>query len=169
MSATPTSLCYIARMLHVALYHPAIPQNTGNIGRLCVGMNAALHLIEPGFDVDDKACRRAGLDYWPNLTWHLYDSDQAFIDWLSDGDPSHAAEPWLVTKFATQHYHEATFADGDVLLMGNENTGLPDAWHDRWPNTRISIPILGPIRSYNLANATAMVLSHARMSLNTAV
>ncbi|MFC1491993.1 tRNA (cytidine(34)-2'-O)-methyltransferase, partial [Nitrospinota bacterium] len=70
-------------MLHVALYQPAIPQNTGNIGRLCVGMGAHLHIIQPtAFDLSDNMVRRAGLHYWPNLTHTLHDDADAFLDWL---------------------------------------------------------------------------------------
>lgn len=145
--------------MHVVLYHPSIPPNTGNIGRLCVGMDAALHLIKPlGFDLSEKALRRAGLDYWSHLNLTIHENDDAFIDWLA------GREPWLVSKFGSCRYDHVTYASDDIIVMGNEQKGLPDAWHDRWPNRAISIPIKGEVRSYNLANACAIVLAHAQIS-----
>lgn len=143
--------------MHVALYQPQIPGNTGNIGRLCVGMDATLHIIGPcAFDFSEKALRRAGLDYWPHLRWHLYPGPAEFLSWLGE------RSPWLVTKFGTQRFDRADYAPDDVLVLGNEVRGLPPEWHERWPQRTVSIPILGPIRSYNLANAAAMVLAQAR-------
>lgn len=145
-------------MFHVVLHRPGIPQNTGNIGRLCVGLEAELHLVGPcGFDLDDRKLRRAGLDYWPHLSWRLHEDDTTFEAWLGN------REPWLVTKHGETPYNRPAYRDGDVLCFGNENHGLPDAWHRRWPHRRIAIPIRGPIRSYNLANAVAMVLSVGRL------
>ncbi|TVR45703.1 MAG: hypothetical protein EA402_03965 [Planctomycetota bacterium] len=142
--------------LHLAIYHPAIPQNTGNLGRLCVGMGAELHIIGPcSFNFSDTALRRAGLDYWPHLTWTLHPDEDAFLDWLG------GREPWLVTKFGQQRYDHAKFSDGDIMVLGNENTGLPRPWLRRWPERCLAIPICGPIRSFNVANAGAMVLSSA--------
>lgn len=141
---------------HVALYQPEIPPNTGNIGRLCVGMGAMLHLIGPcAFDLSDKRLRRAGLDYWPHLQWQLHASPAAFLTWLGD------RQPWLVSKFGQTRFDQAAYARGDVLLIGNEVRGLPAEWHQRWGERAVAIPILGEIRSYNQANATAMLLSHA--------
>ena len=145
--------------MHVALYQPQIPGNTGNIGRLCVGMDATLHIIGPcAFDFSEKALRRAGLDYWPHLRWHLYPGPAEFLAWLG------AREPWLVTKFGQQRFDQAAYEPEAVLLLGNEVRGLPADWHERWPQRTVSIPILGPIRSYNLANAAAMVLAHAKLA-----
>ncbi len=142
--------------MHVALYQPQIPGNTGNIGRLCVGMNATLHIIGPcAFDFSEKSLRRAGLDYWPNLRWHLYPGPDEFLAWLG------TRQPWLVSKFGAQRFDQASYESDAVLILGNEVRGLPDEWHQRWPTRTVSIPILGPIRSYNLANAAAMVLSQA--------
>ncbi len=151
-------------MLHLALYHPAIPQNTGNIGRLCVGMGAHLHLIGPhGFDLSDKAVRRAGLDYWPHLTLTEHADEHAFLRWLETEAPN--PRPWLITKHGPLRFDEPGYRDGDVLILGNENTGLPEAWHARWPQRRVSIPIRGPVRSFNLANAAAIVLAHATIKV----
>ena len=145
--------------MHLALYQPQVPPNTGNIGRLCVGMRAHLHIIGPcAFDFSDKALRRAGLDYWPHLQWTLYESPERFLDWLG------AREPWLVTKFGTLRFDQPRYVEDDVIMLGNEVRGLPDECHQRWPARGVHIPILGEIRAYNLANAAAMVLSQARLA-----
>jgi tRNA (cytidine/uridine-2'-O-)-methyltransferase len=147
-------------MLHVALYQPAIPQNTGNIGRLCVGMGAHLHIIQPTvFELSDKTVRRAGLDYWPDLTLTLHDDTEAFLGWLGD------KKPWLITKLGRIRFDKVTFRDEDVLILGNENTGLPENWHARWQDRRVFVPIQGPIRSYNLANTAAIVLAQGMLQL----
>ncbi len=145
-------------MLHVALFQPSIPPNTGNIARQCVGMKARLHLIGPcAFDLSDHAVKRAGLDYWPHLDWVKYDQPEAFAQWLEE----HGRLPWVVTKFGAQRYDRVPYADEDVLLFGNEIQGLPPAWHDRYPTRRIYIPMPGQVRSYNLSNAVALVLGQA--------
>lgn len=142
--------------LHVGLYQPCIPGNTGNIGRLCVGMACHLHIIGPTlFDFSERRLRRAGLDYWPNLTWTLHPQPEDFLAWLAD------RQPWLITKFASQRIDQAPWRRGDVVLLGNEVTGLPDHWHQRWPDRGLGIPIHGKIRSYNLANAAAMTVATA--------
>lgn len=145
-------------MLHVVLYQPAIPPNTGNISRQCVGMNAHLHLIAPRFEVSSNTVKRAGLDYWDHLTLSQYETDDAFLEWLGE------REPWLVTKFGTQRYDAPNYVDEDVLIFGNENTGLPDAWRQRWEPRTIQLPMLGPIRSYNLSNTVAIVLAQATLN-----
>jgi tRNA (cytidine/uridine-2'-O-)-methyltransferase len=142
--------------LHVALYQPCIPGNTGNIGRLCVGMGCHLHVIGPTlFDFSERRLRRAGLDYWPHLAWTLHADPESFLTWLG------GREPWLITKFARQRIDQAAWCRGDVLILGNENHGLPEAWHQRWPERGLGIPIYGAIRSYNLANAAAMTVAAA--------
>jgi tRNA (cytidine/uridine-2'-O-)-methyltransferase len=143
-------------MPSVVLYQPKIPPNTGNIGRLCVGMHMPMHLIGPiEFDLSDKAVRRAGLDYWENLQLTVHDTPQIFLDWLG------TREPWLITKFGTTVYNEVTYGAEDILLFGNELTGLPDAWQKRWAHRTLRIPMPGPIRSFNLANSAAIVMARA--------
>lgn len=145
-------------MLHVVLYEPAIPPNTGNVSRQCVGMNAHLHLIAPKFEVSDNTVKRAGLDYWEHLTLTQHASAEAFLAWLGD------RQPWLVTKFGSQRYDKPAYRDEDVLIFGNENTGLPEAWRERWANRCIHVPMLGPIRSFNLSNTVALVLAQATLN-----
>lgn len=149
---------YAEVMLHVALFQPSIPPNTGNIARQCVGMKARLHLIGPcAFDLSDHAVKRAGLDYWPHVDLVQHDSPAAFQTWLNQ----HDRPPWIISKFGEQRYDRIAYADEDVLLFGNEIEGLPADWHQRFPDRRISIPMRGPVRSYNLSNAVALVLAQA--------
>jgi len=146
-------------VIHVALYNPAIPQNTGSIARQCVGMNAHLHLIGPlGFDVSDSSVKRAGLDYWDHLTLTVHASPGDFLGWLGD------REPWLVTKFGQVRFDEPEYHDEDILLFGNENKGLPLEWRKRWKSRTVLIPILGQVRSYNLSNTVSVLLAQAMLS-----
>lgn len=143
-------------MLHVALYQPSIPPNTGNIGRQCVGMKMRLHLIGPlSIDLSAPAVKRAGLDYWPSLDLQLHTTPEAFLNWLGD------RSPWLVTKHGAIRYDRADYRDEDVLIFGNEQTGLPESWLARWPDRTVVIPILGPVRSYNLSNSAAIIMAQA--------
>lgn len=145
-------------MLHVVLYRPEIPPNTGNIARLCVGMNTRLHLIRPfGFDLSDSALRRAGLDYWNELSLTLHESSDEFLKWLGN------REPWLVTRQGILRFEKPAYRDGDILLFGNETSGLPPDWLAQWRHRTVYIPILGRIRNYNLANSVSVVLAQASL------
>ncbi len=147
---------YHVPMLNIVLYQPKIAPNTGNIARQCVGMNCHLHVVGPiPFSLEDKAVRRAGLDYWPNLKLTMHDSPQAFDDWLGD------RQPWLVTKFSSVRYDRADYRDDDVIILGSELEGLPEELHSRYPERRIAVPIMGPIRSYNLANTASIIMAQA--------
>ncbi len=143
-------------MMHVVIYQPVIPPNTGNIARQCVGMGARLHLVGPyEIDMSSKAVRRAGLDYWEHLELKEHETPEAFLDWLGDRDV------WLVSKFGKLRYDRVGYKAGDVLVFGNEIKGLPSAWRERWEDRMVYIPMLGEIRSFNLANAAAMVMGEA--------
>ena len=123
-------------MIHVVLYQPAIPPNTGNVSRQCVGMRAHLHLIGPmKFEVSDNTVKRAGLDYWQHLHLTQHATGEDFLTWLGD------RQPWLVTKFGVHRYDQPAYADEDILIFGNENTGLPLEWRERWKDRTIHIPI----------------------------
>jgi len=143
--------------LNVVLVEPLIPQNTGNIGRLCVGSGSVLHLVKPlGFDISEKAVRRAGLDYWPDLRLRVHD------DWASliRGVPQGTA---LIgtSKRATTPYCRRSYRPGDFLVFGKETTGLgPDLLADLEPDV-VAIPRMGPVRSHNLGNTVAIVLYEA--------
>ncbi|MCK6490071.1 MAG: tRNA (cytidine(34)-2'-O)-methyltransferase [Planctomycetes bacterium] len=143
--------------MHIALYQPQVPGNTGAIGRTCVGLAAELHLIGPcAFDLSDKAVRRAGLDYWPHLVWTLHDGPDAFVAWLG------ARQPWLVTKHGRLRYDQADYEADAVIVLGNEVRGLPEAWLERWRERTVAVPMLGPVRSFNLACTAMTVAVEAR-------
>jgi tRNA (cytidine/uridine-2'-O-)-methyltransferase len=143
-------------MLHIALYQPVIPPNVGNAGRTCVGLGATLHLIGPHqLDYSQHAVKRAGLDYWDHLTWQLHDTPEAFLQWAG------ARRLWLVTKHGERRFDEPDYQDEDVLIFGHEKAGLPDTWLEHWTKQTIYVPIVGAIRSYNLANTVAMVGAQA--------
>ena len=150
-------------MIHIALYQPIIPQNVGNIARTCVGMNAHLHIIGPTIvDLSDKAVRRAGLDYWDDLTLTQHESPEAFFTWAVSLEGS---TMYAVTKFATTRFDKPAYHDNDILLFGSEREGLPPDVHARFkPEQKIAIPIPGAVRSYNLGNAVAILLANAMSS-----
>ena len=144
-------------MINVALVEPEIPPNTGNIARLCAATNTPLHIVGvTGFRMDDRALRRAGLDYWPEvqLTRHLN------LDALYDSLPA-ARFVYLTTK-ADRVYTDWDFQPHDCLVFGRETRGLPeDLLRAHWENC-LRIPILNPnIRSLNLATAVGIVLFEA--------
>lgn len=140
--------------LHIALVNPEIPGNTGNIGRLCVGIGATLHLVHPlGFDIDAKAVRRAGLDYWKDVDLMEHASADAFYAW-AEGRPVVA-----FTAHGSEPYSALSYPPGVVLVFGRETKGLPDEAHARFQ--RAFIPAPGPVRSLNLSNAAAVAAYHA--------
>ena len=137
---------------------PEIGPNTGNIGRICLGIGAQLHLIHPlGFKTDDKAVRRAGLDYWKHVNVLEHSSARAFWEW-AQGKRVH-----LFSTKSSRPYTQIEWRAGDVALFGPESRGLPeDLIHDKGAWT---IPMTGPIRSLNLANAVAVVSYGALQTL----
>ena len=145
-------------MLHVVLYQPEIPPNTGNIARQCVGMNACLHIVGPiNMDLSSSAVKRAGLDYWDQLDLVVHQQSDNFLNWLGD------RKPWLVSKHGKLRYDRADYSDGDILILGNEITGLPEEWISRWSDRTVYVPMIGKIRSYNLANTAGIILAHASL------
>lgn len=145
-------------MIHVALYQPEIPPNTGNIARQCVGMEARLHLIGPvRFDLSDRALKRAGLDYWESLSLTVHDRPSDFLSWLGE------REPWLITRRGSLRYEAPDYRDEDILLFGSETRGLPPDWLARWTDRTVYVPILGRVRSYNLANTVGILLAQASL------
>lgn len=143
---------------HVVLVQPLIPQNTGAIGRLCVAARARLHLVGPlGFGLDDRRRRRAGLDYWPELSWCSYGDLAGF---LRAADPP-ADRSWYVTTGGRTGYAEAGFQPGDWLFFGAEKGGLPIDLTDPHPERCLAIPMDPRARSINLAIAVGIVLYEA--------
>ncbi|WED42287.1 tRNA (uridine(34)/cytosine(34)/5-carboxymethylaminomethyluridine(34)-2'-O)-methyltransferase TrmL [Legionella cardiaca] len=141
-------------MLHIALYQPEIPPNTGNIIRLCANSGAQLHLIHPlGFNLDDKRMRRAGLDYheWANIIH--YDNEQQFIE------ANQQRRIFACSTKGSKGYHEINYQDEDLLLFGPETRGLPADLRERY--TTIRIPMCPHSRSLNLSNSVAIILFEA--------
>lgn len=144
--------------LHIVLYHPEIPQNTGNIGRLCLGIDASLHLVHPlSFDISEKAVRRAGLDYWKHVRLVEHVDEAAFWAWAAD------RRVFLFSSHGERPYSAVRYQPGDVLVFGRETVGLPaDLVAARGA---CSIPMIGPIRSLNLSNAVSIVAYEATRQL----
>jgi tRNA (cytidine/uridine-2'-O-)-methyltransferase len=121
-------------------------------------MNSHLHIIGPiEFDLSDNAVKRAGLDYWDELQLTVHENPGEFLKWLGN------REPWLVTKYGSLRYDNPSYRDDDILIFGSEIQGLPEEWLSRWPERTLYVPILGNIRSYNLANTAGIVLAHASL------
>ena len=142
--------------LNLVLVEPEIPGNTGAIGRLCVGLEATLTLVEPlGFSLEDKYLRRAGLDYWPHLEWTTCPDLASFF---TIADPGRC---WFMTTRTERPYTRSHFARGDFLVFGKETRGLPDALLAEHPSRCLTIPITGRIRSHNLAVAAGITAYEA--------
>ncbi|MEM8550680.1 MAG: tRNA (cytidine(34)-2'-O)-methyltransferase [Verrucomicrobiota bacterium] len=150
-------------MLHLVLFQPEIPQNTGNIGRLCAITRSRLHLIHPlGFIITDRQLKRSGMDYWHQLDVHHHADWQAFR--ASEAAPRRL---WLFTTKAKQAYWDVSFNDGDGLVFGNEGHGAPDWLHaDIGDAQRITIPQVDPeLRSLNLSTAAGIATYEALRQL----
>ena len=143
--------------MKLILVHPLIPQNAGSIGRLCAGMDIELVFVEPlGFKIEDRYLKRAGLDYWPWIKYSVASSwEEAFVDVKS---------PWFFTVHTQRSYTEAHYQEGDALVFGSENTGLPMELLQRYSvERRVCIPMTNPnVRSLNLAQCAAVGLCEAR-------
>ena len=144
-------------MFDIILFTPQIPPNTGNIIRLCANTGSRLHLIRPiGFDLDEKAVRRAGLDYQKMAQVTEYDSLDECRSSL------HQPEIFAVTKFASQNHDHPTYGSNSAFLFGAETTGLPDSVHSIFADDRkIRLPMLAGNRSLNLSNAVSIVIFEA--------
>lgn len=140
-------------MFHVGLYEPEMPANTGNIGRLCVAVGCTLHLVgQPGFRLDDRSVRRAGLDYW-----HLVPLVRHAT--LAEFEAALGTERLFVfSTHATQLYTSPRYRPGDVFLFGSESRGLPNEVRERHAERLLRLPMTGPVRSLNLANAVAVAV-----------
>ena len=139
--------------LNVVLVEPQIPQNTGAIGRLCLGAGATLHLVHPlGFEISDAKLRRAGLDYWE----HLKVVEHASLEALMLSLPPDAPKA-LFTKKAGKTLFEHEFKPGTYLFFGHEVTGLPDWIVNRYPTESVRVPMYDArVRSLNLANTVSI-------------
>jgi tRNA (cytidine/uridine-2'-O-)-methyltransferase len=149
-------------MLHIGLWEPEIPPNTGNIARLCAATGATLHLIgRLGFRLDDRSLRRAGLDYWPAVTWQCH----VGLDEFHRAIP--AGRVFYYSVHASRTYTSVSYQAGDILLFGSESRGLPSTLLDRYPDQTLTIPLLtNKVRSLNLATAVGIVLYEALRQLH---
>ena len=142
--------------LNIVLHEPEIPQNTGNIARTCAATGTALHLIEPlGFSIDEKAVRRAGLDYWDKLSLFVYSSLDEFFEQNPDGNF------FFCTTKAKQTYADVVYPRASYLIFGRESAGLPEKLLKSHPGSCIRIPMKENIRSLNLSNAAAIICYEA--------
>lgn len=138
-------------LLHIVLYQPEIPHNTGSVGRTCVAVGAKLWLVRPlGFRVDDHHLRRAGLDYWQHLNWQVVDDWQQLTEYLS------IDRFWYFTKFAKQAVGSVEYKPGDVFVFGRESQGLPDEIRNLAPHRGLRIGCRPEVRSLNLSNSVAV-------------
>jgi len=144
-------------MFRIALVHPEIPPNTGQIARLCAATGVPLHIVRPiGFRIDDRSLRRAGLDYWQQVDLHVHASLEAFFVAAAD-------EPmWLFTKSGQRLYHEIAYRPGDWLVFGGESEGLPPELLAAHLDRGVRVPMRREIvRSLNLASCASIVLYEA--------
>lgn len=143
-------------MLNLVLVEPEIPQNCGNIARTCAATRSRLHLIKPlGFDISDKAVRRAGLDYWSMVDLAVYEN----LDHFFSVNPR--PDLWLATTKAPRDYTQAEFRPGCWLMLGKETAGLPESLRRTYYDRCIRIPMRPDARSLNLANSAAILAYEA--------
>ena len=143
-------------MVNIVLVEPEIPQNCGNIARTCAATRCRLHLVEPlGFDISEKAVRRAGLDYWPMVDLTVYTG----LDELFRRHP--VSDLWLATTKAPRDYSQARFRDGCWLFFGKETAGLPEWFRMAHYDRCIRIPMRPDARSLNLSNSVAILTYEA--------
>ena len=138
-------------MPDVVLVEPEIPQNTGNIGRTCVGLGYKLWLVKPlGYELSDKYLRRAGLDYWQHLDFEIIENVETMFDMFSD------RRKWFFSKKATQVYTNVSYHADDLLVFGKETKGLSDDVLAKYRSQTLQIPMREEARSLNLATAVAI-------------
>lgn len=148
-------------MLNVVLVEPEIPQNCGNIARTCAATGCRLHLIRPlGFDISEKAVKRAGLDYWNLVEVLDYENIQ---DFFARND---VKEMWCLSTKASRCYTEAEYHDGAYLLFGKETKGLPEEFLKAHLDSCVRIPMREEARSLNLSNAVAVTVFEALRQLS---
>ena len=142
--------------MNIVLHEPEIPANTGNIGRTCVATGTSLHLIKPlGFDISDKAIRRAGMDYWKELDLHVYENFEEFVE------KNPGARIYMATTKARKAYTEVEYKGNDFIMFGKESAGIPEEILVKYEETSVRIPMIGEIRSLNLSNSVSVILYEA--------
>lgn len=139
-------------LFRIVLVEPEIPQNTGNIGRTCVGTNCELHIVGPmSFKINDTQLKRAGLDYWQHLKYFYYDS---YEDWFNTVENKERV--FYFTTKTKKTYYEIAYQAGDWMVFGKETKGLPPEIIQAHPDQAVTIPQPGQVRSLNLATAVAI-------------
>ena len=147
-------------LLNVVLVEPEIPQNCGNIARTCAATGARLHLIRPlGFDISEKAVRRAGLDYWHMVEVFDYENLEDFFS------KNEVRQMWCLSTKAPRCYTEARFEDGCYLFFGKETKGLPESFLEEHRDCCVRLPMRGAARSLNLSNSVAVTVYEALRQL----
>lgn len=155
---------YPKNLFNIVLIEPEIPNNTGNIGRTCVGALSTLHLVGPiGFSIDDKQLKRAGLDYWGDLTLKYHNSRQAWLKTIEN-----KSRVFLIETCGDKSLFDAQFQAGDTLVFGRETKGIPQDILSEFTGQIYKIPFPGPIRSFNLANCVAMTVGEGLRQLGIA-
>lgn len=145
-------------MINIVLFEPEIPANTGNIGRTCVATNTKLHLIEPmGFRLNEKAIRRAGMDYWADLDVTTYINYEDFLQ----KNPEAVGHLYMATTKAPNVYTEVEYTKDCYIMFGKESAGIPEEILVHHKEKSIRIPMMNEIRSLNLGNSVAVVLYEA--------
>ena len=148
-------------MLNIVLVEPEIPQNCGNIARTCAATGSVLHLIKPlGFDISEKAVRRAGLDYWHMVDVRVYENLEDFFQ------KNEISQMRLLSTKAPRGYTEVSYEDGCYLLFGKETKGLPESLLDAHYEECVRIPMRPEARSLNLSNAVAITVFEALRQLD---
>jgi tRNA (cytidine/uridine-2'-O-)-methyltransferase len=150
-------------LLNIVLVEPEIPNNTGNIGRLCVGTNSKLHLIHPfGFVINDKNLKRSGLDYWVHLDVTEYENITEWISKIED-----KSRVFLMSSHAEKSIYDNQFQDGDWLVFGKESVGLSQEFLQKFDTkSQLTIPMCNLIRSFNIANSVAFVVGEAKRQIS---
>ena len=142
--------------MNIVLLEPEIPDNTGNIGRTCVATGASLHLIKPlGFDISEKAVRRAGLDYWKDLNLKVYENYEDFL--RQNNNPPVI----MATTKAEKKYTDMTYDRDSYIMFGKESKGIPEEILIQVPQNCVRIPMQAGYRSLNLSNSVAIVVYEA--------
>jgi tRNA (cytidine/uridine-2'-O-)-methyltransferase len=144
--------------MHIVLFEPEIPPNTGNVARLCAATCTELHLIEPlGFKLDDKQLKRAGMDYWNHVNWHRWQNWSTFAESVKTG-----SRIWFIESGGKHHYAQVKYQQDDYLVFGRETAGLPHGLLEQHLERWLRIPMFkAESRSLNLSNCAALVLYEA--------
>ncbi len=149
--------------MHIVMFEPLIPPNTGNVARTCAATGTVLHLVKPlGFQIDDRSLKRAGLDYWHLVDVRLHESLTEVIEEAEANE----ANFYFFTKFGKKTYSDVRYNASDYLVFGKETTGLPDYVHTTYPDKGLRLPMGPQMRSLNLSNTVAIALYEALRQLS---